>query len=1198
MSFPPIPPTEDEKRSELLRLMSVRGYPNVYVLGCFARYVTIYAQQVRALNLVHALASGGVLSGHSAVAVVGGGIAGLTAAAAAAVRGAARVEVFEKEQSTMRLQRNSGQRFVHPFIYDWPRDTPSGDAAPAEAAAAETDLPLMNWTAGIAREVVQRLDTGWEAIRGQFPGRLLQPHTSCGPVEVLPGTPRPILRVDGGERPFDVVILAVGFGKDVTPEFGSYWSDTGIDGPDVPDDQRWLVSGAGDGALTDLMRLCVADFWQDNVIRTVAAATRGVGAGLLEAERRAAAADPGDLTADELLDLRYAHLREPFDSAVGEIAGVLGERLKPRKLEVTLVASERDLVAGRSSVLNRLVTLYLLREKRFHLRPGRLEWEPKKGRSTAGRWMLQEGAKRSPVKADRVLARHGPDRALGRGFPAVAERCRALSRTWAASRQHDDWTRKPLYHVDDFTPGKVPPLRVDFGEKIGTVVVGGVTEYKGQSLPTRVAEALRKVRLGIEAREGREIELAPVALDVREVFEDSAAYERAVRALCVADIAVFDLTGYSSAVMVLLGIRAAVRRGVTITVSRTPPAAAPAGVPAAAPAAAPVAEPLPFNLAALNPIWVGRPGDYEELVTAIEAGFTSLRNDPNDYLDLPAFDALRQVGEYRTIPASTQVLFLCWFNQEYQDRVGDSLKQRLYDYLGKTTALTTLDSRSPQLIEQRLYAEIRRSQLCVVDWTGYRPNVFFELGVRLASSSIDPLSVVYRTLPPEAPHRLSELAPGAAAGNDEVTALLRSFFAPAPFDTEERGELERHLDEFRRRWMVRMEDAKLSPGRTFRVVCEALHRRQEPGGREVHDMLLVGAERLAGPAVPEAGELPVLFGEALAGQVRRASVEYLAAAWFYLDGRYRLLERRTKGELADDDPILQELLAIGRQLRDRLRHVAGEEYDDLSRTVGGVLLELEPRPRAGDAVGRARWLKARAIHARDVDDLDRALSSLAEAAQLLHDEAARLREARETAGGTGRDPGEYERDVLEQIPHVLGSMGGILRSRNGPGDLEKSADVYDQGYTAEQRLQELKVPMSYNLVQRLVARALLEPAAVEDDARSVRGVRLREALRKAAETVDGQLRGTRARDVWAAADLALLRVLMGGEGWEDAVERFLAGPPAPDQYALRVTRQVVAQLKDGCETLADRARALTGRLRFARDEISVALDGVLPLDVR
>src|SRR5215470_15281961 len=157
------PETDDERRTELLHLMSVPGHAGVYVLGSFARYVTVYAQQVRALNLVDTLAKSGQLTARSRVAVIGGGISGLTTAAALAIRGANRTTVFEREPYTMRVQRSSHTRWLDPRIYDWPLQSEFGPDA---------GLPIMSWTAGYASEVIRTLDKQWADIFNNFRGRL------------------------------------------------------------------------------------------------------------------------------------------------------------------------------------------------------------------------------------------------------------------------------------------------------------------------------------------------------------------------------------------------------------------------------------------------------------------------------------------------------------------------------------------------------------------------------------------------------------------------------------------------------------------------------------------------------------------------------------------------------------------------------------------------------------------------------------------------------------------------------------------------------------------------------------------------------------------------------------------------------------------------------------------------------------------
>jgi len=50
---------------DMLRYAAVHGFPNVYVVGCLESRVSIYSHQVRALNLVWALADSRRLVGRA-----------------------------------------------------------------------------------------------------------------------------------------------------------------------------------------------------------------------------------------------------------------------------------------------------------------------------------------------------------------------------------------------------------------------------------------------------------------------------------------------------------------------------------------------------------------------------------------------------------------------------------------------------------------------------------------------------------------------------------------------------------------------------------------------------------------------------------------------------------------------------------------------------------------------------------------------------------------------------------------------------------------------------------------------------------------------------------------------------------------------------------------------------------------------------
>lgn len=121
----------------------------IYALGCFEQKKTVYTQQSRALTLIHALFKAGKISRETKVAIVGGGVSGMTAAIAAAEIGA-RVVLCEQASELSPIQRDCEHRWLHPFFYDWPNENCDLDV---------TDLPLrhLNWSAGRASDVFQHL---------------------------------------------------------------------------------------------------------------------------------------------------------------------------------------------------------------------------------------------------------------------------------------------------------------------------------------------------------------------------------------------------------------------------------------------------------------------------------------------------------------------------------------------------------------------------------------------------------------------------------------------------------------------------------------------------------------------------------------------------------------------------------------------------------------------------------------------------------------------------------------------------------------------------------------------------------------------------------------------------------------------------------------------------------------------------------
>ena len=100
----------------------------LYLVGIFARGVTVYSQQIRAFNLIWALVKQGIVAcklkedapdpvKRACIAIIGGGFAGLTAAAALIKKGVhADITILEHRDTLLPLQHGSDTRWLHPRI--------------------------------------------------------------------------------------------------------------------------------------------------------------------------------------------------------------------------------------------------------------------------------------------------------------------------------------------------------------------------------------------------------------------------------------------------------------------------------------------------------------------------------------------------------------------------------------------------------------------------------------------------------------------------------------------------------------------------------------------------------------------------------------------------------------------------------------------------------------------------------------------------------------------------------------------------------------------------------------------------------------------------------------------------------------------------------------------------------------------------
>ena len=291
-------------RKLLLKHYSLSQKPIIYSIGSFGSGVTVRSQQIRALNLAYFLIEQEKLGTsscvHRNIAVIGAGFSGLTFVAALLKKEiACTITLFEEHDTILPLQQGSDSRWLHPHIYEWPDRGSEADVAM---------LPIMNWTAARASDVVVQVIREWKQTaksNGNISLYCNTRHlhltkdednpTSCRiewigePRNPLDGTTDEATSLsEGSSRTYDLAVLAVGFG--IEKDTNSYWRNEVIGQPLLNQSRRtYLISGQGDGALIDLVRVRLSQYRQDRILEEVFFGKNNVMQRLSDVKRNAAA---------------------------------------------------------------------------------------------------------------------------------------------------------------------------------------------------------------------------------------------------------------------------------------------------------------------------------------------------------------------------------------------------------------------------------------------------------------------------------------------------------------------------------------------------------------------------------------------------------------------------------------------------------------------------------------------------------------------------------------------------------------------------------------------------------------------------------------------------------------------------------------------------------------------------------------------
>ena len=400
--------------SQDLRCYRLRAQPPLFVLGSFDDSVTVLSQQIRALNLAQALIEselvGALDEPRKRLAIVGGGFAGLTLAAALLKKKAALdITIFEECDTLLPLQQGSDSRWLHPRIYNWPADD-------SEMTAAM--LPLLNWTAARASDVVVQVLSDWVRIinEADLPSPQLYCNTRHLQISQCLSHPRRA-RVEwvgeprspkngqalqgatatGQSESFDLVVMAVGFGleRDVAL---SYWRNETYGQPSLTHARAtYIISGQGDGAMIDLLRFRISQYRQDRILEELFHDKQALLAALAQLRR--------DVEGGRAKGSLFQHFEEiATRPTTADQWNLLQDELRPR------LRRDTDVVLHLHPNVPDLATLFMPRRKMSFQNAFLVYLLYRCGGFAPSCEDLERLRLRLGVRAEHVIRRHGPDR--------------------------------------------------------------------------------------------------------------------------------------------------------------------------------------------------------------------------------------------------------------------------------------------------------------------------------------------------------------------------------------------------------------------------------------------------------------------------------------------------------------------------------------------------------------------------------------------------------------------------------------------------------------------------------------------------------------------------------------------------------------------------------------------------------------------
>lgn len=405
-----------------------------------------------------------------------------------------------------------------------------------------------------------------------------------------------------------------------------------------------------------------------------------------------------------------------------------------------------------------------------------------------------------------------------------------------------------------------------------------------------------------------------------------------VALMCKASIMIIDATNYQPGIMLLMGIRAVVRRAVTIAVTTF------------------ISKEsegknflnIPFNIQEIKLVSLDerfRPDNSfitskDRLKKAIAEGAGQSKINPN-YLDLPSYNAVRNPVIYNIPSIKEKVLVLCSFEKNYLNNFR-FIHEKLANRVNTENIIRMVDINSPQLVGQSLHEHIRWSRQCIIDWTKWPSNVFYELGVRLAASNISPANLIEQ----KELISLEILAPEENSYHLQKKLLIK-LFSLYVYDLKKRKfpvDINDYFDYTNGKESLIVSEvdlAKIYYDNIYNIAEKNFDWEQEKITIPPHISIKNQIERDLGKDEQARGENNILYSsnDGFKKAIQKRVSEYWLSAWFYLYNRY------SPEELQANENKKKELISLGESVIAALEGM--EEFKSISDKIFDVIDQLE-----------------------------------------------------------------------------------------------------------------------------------------------------------------------------------------------------------------------------------------------------------------